>query len=220
MNSFLVLVDDFMVGDDSDIKKDKSHVEEFESIWSDLKSKVDILIEAGIYPSKSVRLDWIVNQMDYFYKNCHEYHIDSSYEDEDAESEYDGVAMSIRPEFEMDATTNIENDVAHAKNVSNDDNFSLCSLLETHVKKKKLVSIYSRVLGRWEWASNNVSSNGGTRIIVGWHPNCVNVMIMKHFAQAIHCFVEPLNGDLSFHCSFVYAHIRTVDRRSPWKSLW
>nr|GEV40522.1 RNA-directed DNA polymerase, eukaryota, reverse transcriptase zinc-binding domain protein [Tanacetum cinerariifolium] len=182
-----------MVGDDSDIKKDKSHVEEFESIWPDLKSEVDILIEAGIYPSKSVRLDWIVNQMDYFYKNCHKYHIDSSYEDEDVESEYDGVAMSMRPEFEMDAATNIENDVAHAKNVSN---------------------------GRWEWASNNASSNGDTRIIVGWHPNCVNVMIMKYSAQAIHCFVEPLNGDLSFHCSFVYAHIRTVDRRSPWKSLW
>nr|GEV89711.1 RNA-directed DNA polymerase, eukaryota, reverse transcriptase zinc-binding domain protein [Tanacetum cinerariifolium] len=197
-----------------------SHVEEFESIWPDLKSEVDILIDTGIYPSKSVRLDWIVNQVDYFYKTCHKYHIDPSYEDEDVESEYDGVVMFMRPEFEMDAATNIENDVVHAKNVSNDDNFSLCGLLETHVKKKKLASIYSRVLGRWEWASNNASSNGDTRIIIGSHPSCVNVMIMKHSAQPIQCFVEPLNGDLSFHCSFVYAHISTIDRRSPWKSLW
>ncbi|GKE37207.1 putative reverse transcriptase domain-containing protein, partial [Tanacetum coccineum] len=100
-----------------------------------------------------------------------------------------------------------------------DDNYSLCGLLETHVKKKKLASICSRVLGRWEWASNNSSSSGGTRIIVGWDPNCINVMVMEQSAQVIHCFVEPLNGDMSFHCSFVYAHIHTVDRRSLWKSL-
>ncbi|GJZ34149.1 putative reverse transcriptase domain-containing protein [Tanacetum coccineum] len=196
-NSNDVLVDDFMVGDDSDINKDKSHVEDFESIWPDLKSEVDILMEAGIYPSKSVRLDWTVNQMDYFYKNCHKYHLDPSYEDEDVESECDGVVMSMRPEFKMDAATDMENDAA----------------------QKKLASICSRVLGRWEWASNNASSNGGTRIIVGWDPNCVNVMIMEQSAQVIHCFVEPLNGDLSFHCSFIYAHIHTVDRRSLWKSL-
>ncbi|GJS75796.1 putative reverse transcriptase domain-containing protein [Tanacetum coccineum] len=184
MNSFLVLVDDFMVGDDSDINKDKSHVEDFESIWPDLKSEVDILMEAGIYPSKSVRLDWTVNQMDYFYKNCHKYHLDPSYEDEDVESECDGVAKSMRPEFEIDAATDMENDAAQVKN-----------------------------------ASNNASSNGGTRIIVGWAPNCINVMIMEQSAQVIHCFVKQLNGDSSLHCSFIYAHIHNVDRRSLWKSL-
>ncbi|GJX56156.1 hypothetical protein Tco_0286053 [Tanacetum coccineum] len=174
MYSFLVLVDDFMVGDDSDINKDKSHVEDFESIWPNLKSEVDILMEAGIYPSKSVRLDWTVNQIDYFYKNCHKYHLDPSYEDEDVKYECDGVAMSMRLEFEMDAATDMENDAAQVKNVFN-------------------ASICSRVLGRWEWASNNASSNGGTRIIVGWDPNCANVMIIEQSAQAIHCFVEPLN---------------------------
>nr|GEX43738.1 hypothetical protein [Tanacetum cinerariifolium] len=184
MNSFSVLVNDFIVGDDSDIKKDKSCVEEFESIWPDLKSEVDILMEADIYPSMSVRLYWTVNQMDYFYKNCHKYHLDQSYEDEDVESEYDGISMSMKPEFELDAATNMENGAAHASNVSN-------------------ASICSRVLGHWEWVSNNASCSGGTRIIVGWDPNCVNVMIMEQSAQAIHCFVELINGDL----------------RSLWKSL-
>nr|GFB14911.1 hypothetical protein [Tanacetum cinerariifolium] len=219
MNSFLVLVNDFIDGDDSDTKKDKSCVEEFDSIWPDLKSEVDILMEAGIYPSKSVRLDWTVNQMDYFYKNCHKYHFDPSYKDDDVESEYDGIAVSMKPEFELDAATNMENGAAHASNVSKDDKYSICGLLETHVKKKKLTSICSRVLGHWEWVSNNSFCSGGTRIIVGWDPNCVNVMIMEQSAQAIHCFVELINGDLSFYCSFVYAHIHTVDRRSLWKSL-
>nr|GEZ72021.1 hypothetical protein [Tanacetum cinerariifolium] len=116
MNSFLVLVDDFMVGDENDIKKDKSCVEEFESIWPDLKSEVDILMEAGIYPSKSVRLDWTVNQMDYFYKNCHKYHLDPSYEDEDVESKYDGISMSMKPEFELDTAANMKNGADHASN--------------------------------------------------------------------------------------------------------
>nr|GFB01237.1 hypothetical protein [Tanacetum cinerariifolium] len=77
-------------------------------------------MEAGIYPSKSVRLDWTVNQMDYFYKNYHKYHLDPSYKDDDVESEYDGIAISLKPEFELDAATNMENGVAHASNVSND----------------------------------------------------------------------------------------------------
>jgi hypothetical protein len=53
---------------------------------------------------------------------------------------------------------------------------------------------------------------GGTRIIVGWDPNCVNVMVMDQSPQVIHCFVEPINGDASFHCSFVYDHVYTVNR--------
>ncbi|GKF51165.1 hypothetical protein Tco_0147632, partial [Tanacetum coccineum] len=120
-NSFPILVDEFMVGDDNDNNKDKSNVVDCESSWFDFKSKVDILMEARIYPSKAVRLDWTLSQMDYFYKNCHKYHLDPSYEDEDVDSECDGVAMSMRPEFDMDAATDMENDAAQINNVSNDN---------------------------------------------------------------------------------------------------
>ncbi|GKB04431.1 RNA-directed DNA polymerase, eukaryota, reverse transcriptase zinc-binding domain protein [Tanacetum coccineum] len=217
-NSFSVLVDESMVVDDNGKNKDKSNVEDCESSWSDLKSEVDILLEAGIYPFKLDRLDRTLSQMDYFYQNCHKYHLDPSYEDEDVESECDGVAMCMRPEFDMDAAIDMENDDQVIR-LLRDDNYSLCCLLETHVKKKKLASICSRILGRWEWASNNSSSFSGTRIIVGWDPNCINVMVMEQSDQAIHYFVEPLNGDMGFHCSFVCAHIHIVDRRSLWKSL-
>lgn len=100
-----------------------------------------------------------------------------------------------------------------------EDNYSLCGLLETHVKKRKLARICNHVLGNWNWVSNNSTCEGGTRIIVGWNPNNINVMVMEQSAQVIHCFVEPLNGDKSFHCSFIYAFVHTVDRRSLWKSL-
>ncbi|GKD14110.1 hypothetical protein Tco_1198517, partial [Tanacetum coccineum] len=35
----------------------------------------------------------------------------------------------------------------------------------------------------------------------------------------MHCFIEPVNGVPGFFCSFVYACVNTVDRRSLWKSL-
>ncbi|GJU47765.1 putative reverse transcriptase domain-containing protein [Tanacetum coccineum] len=73
------------------------------------------------------------------------------------------------------------------------DKYSLCGLLETHVKKKK--------------------------IAIGWDPNCINVMVMEQTAPVIHCFIEPLNGDKKFHCSFIYAHVHTSKRRSLWRSL-
>ena len=116
-NSFSALVDEVMVCGDSD--KNKSNVDDFESIWPDLKSEVDILMEAGIYPSKSVRLDWTVHQMDYFYKNCHKYQLDPSYEDDDVESDIDGIATCMKPEFEVDAATEMENDAAQNEIVSN-----------------------------------------------------------------------------------------------------
>ncbi|GKE05481.1 hypothetical protein Tco_1397499 [Tanacetum coccineum] len=50
---------------------------------------------------------------------------------------------------------------------------------------------------------------GGTRIIVGWDPNSIRVMVLEHTSQVLHCFVEPVNGDASFFCSFIYAAVHT-----------
>lgn len=100
-----------------------------------------------------------------------------------------------------------------------EDNYSLCGLLETHVKKNKLAKICRKVLGNWDWASNNASCSGGTRIVVRWNPNSINLMVLEQTPQVMHCFVESLNGVLRFHCSFIYAHNHTVSRRSLWKSL-
>nr|GEW54661.1 hypothetical protein [Tanacetum cinerariifolium] len=69
--------------------------DEFNSkVWLKLKEEVDILMEAGIYPSKQVRLDWSIHQLDYFYKNCNKFHLDPICKDdeEDVESKVEGVA--------------------------------------------------------------------------------------------------------------------------------
>ncbi|GJT86927.1 hypothetical protein Tco_1068644 [Tanacetum coccineum] len=174
------------VSNSFDVLSDEVMNEEFDSvIWPKLKGEVDDVLENGIYPSKEIRADWSLKQMEYFYNNWHKFHLDPICEDEeeDVNSEVDGIASDMKPEYEVKDVDTLENEAAINQNVSN----------ETHVKKKKLASICSRVLGRWEWVSNNSAGSGGTRIIVWWDPNYVNVMVLEQSAQVIHCFIEPLN---------------------------
>ncbi|GJZ33432.1 hypothetical protein Tco_0578868 [Tanacetum coccineum] len=193
-NSFQVLVDEDMVqcskGSDMNLED-----EFYSNVWPGLKQEVDILMEAGIYPSKA---------------------------DDDVESEVDGIASKMKPEYDIDVAIAKGNGAAPSSNVIEllrEDRYSLCGLLETHVKKEKLAGICRKVLGNWEWVSNNSCCFGGTRIIIGWNPNHINLMAVDQTDQVILYFGESLDGKMRFHCSFIYAHIHTVDRRSLWKSL-
>nr|GEZ16883.1 hypothetical protein [Tanacetum cinerariifolium] len=204
-NSFNILSKD---GDNVEDLGDINVNEEFESkVWPGLKEEVDILLEAGIYPSKQVRLDWSIHQMDYFYKNCHKFHLDPCCEDdeEDVESDDKGIAVDMKPEMDDNAVDNMKINATSNYDVSDG--------------KKNLSRICNRVLGIWEWVSNCSSCDNGTRIIVGWDTNHVNMMVLNQSAQVMHCFIEPINGNPSLFCSFVYACVLTVDRRSLWKSL-
>ncbi|GJY57541.1 RNA-directed DNA polymerase, eukaryota, reverse transcriptase zinc-binding domain protein [Tanacetum coccineum] len=94
------------------------------------------------------------------------------------------------------------NKVSHQNEVTHmvrKGGYSMCGLLETHVKKSKLSRIYSHVLGDWDWVLNSSSCVGGTRIIIGWDPKMVNVMVMEQTSRAVHCFIEPFNSQKSFH---------------------
>ncbi|PWA92653.1 hypothetical protein CTI12_AA078740 [Artemisia annua] len=89
-------------------------------INEEMLEEVDVLMEAGIYPSKAVRLDWTLHQMDYFYKNCHKYMLDPiSKDDEDVESKTDGVAGNMKPEYVVDAADVMGNSAAPNVNVLN-----------------------------------------------------------------------------------------------------
>ncbi|PWA51582.1 hypothetical protein CTI12_AA463000 [Artemisia annua] len=98
-NAFQVLTDEEMeqcTGDDDLIAKKESD----NNSWRALKEEVDLLLEAGIYPSKVIRLEWSVHQLDYFYKNCHKFQLDPSYEDDEVESDVEGIASEMKPEYE------------------------------------------------------------------------------------------------------------------------
>nr|GFA91073.1 hypothetical protein [Tanacetum cinerariifolium] len=119
-NSFNILSKD---GDNVEDLGDIHVNEEFESkVWPGLKEEVDILLEAGIYPSKQVRLDWSIHQMDYFYKNCHKFHLDPCCEDdeEDVESDDEGIAVDMKPKMDDNAVDNMEINAASNYDVSDD----------------------------------------------------------------------------------------------------
>ncbi|GKE26447.1 hypothetical protein Tco_1441831, partial [Tanacetum coccineum] len=67
-----------------DVLFDDAMNAEFESkIWPKLRSEIDALMETSVYPYKEVRVVWSLRQAEYFYNNCHKYHLDPSYEDEE-----------------------------------------------------------------------------------------------------------------------------------------
>lgn len=96
---------------------------------------------------------------------------------------------------------------------------SICVALESHVLLPKLHSVCSTVFGRWDWVSNNQIGARGTRIIVGWDPNCTNVMVLSKSDQVIHCQVHIIANNKSFFCSFVYASNKHTHRRELWRNL-
>lgn len=56
---------------------------------------------------------------------------------------------------------------------------SICAILESHIANVKLQKIYNNVFGNWDWISKNSSSLSSTRIIVGWDPGIVDVMVLS-----------------------------------------
>lgn len=54
-NTFSVLINDEML--ESCKSGEKNTQKEYDKEWPELRSEVDVFMQAGIYPSKSVRLD-------------------------------------------------------------------------------------------------------------------------------------------------------------------
>ncbi|GKC56326.1 RNA-directed DNA polymerase, eukaryota, reverse transcriptase zinc-binding domain protein [Tanacetum coccineum] len=103
-----------------DVLSDEVMNEEFDNvIWPKLKGEVDDVMENGIYPSKEIRAEWSLRQMEYFYNNCHKFHLDPNCEDEeeDVNSEVDGIASDMKPEYEAKDVDILENEAAINQNV-------------------------------------------------------------------------------------------------------
>ncbi|GJX20776.1 RNA-directed DNA polymerase, eukaryota, reverse transcriptase zinc-binding domain protein, partial [Tanacetum coccineum] len=184
--------------------------------------------------------DWSLREMDFFYQNCHKYGLDPSFDDDDVQTEEGGMADEMRPEYVDGCGQDQGNCVAsdailfpmiklfswNIKGLNNspnqkqlidllhEGNYSIYALLETKVKKKNLNRVCSNVIGNWHWVSNNDVCVNGTGIIIGWDSQSVRVMVLSQTSQLMNLFVETMNGQQSFFCSFVYAHIRSSGRKS------
>lgn len=99
------------------------------------------------------------------------------------------------------------------------EGLDICGILETKVASKKLVKICDKVFGNWRWISNIRSCRGRTRIILGWNSDVVNVDVLDHTDQVMHCFIRQIPTGLEMFCSFVYASNKYMDRRFLWESI-
>lgn len=103
--------------------------------------------------------------------------------------------------------------------VINSNNLGLCAILESHVSEMKLKKVCGRIFRSWDWVSNNSSCKLGTRTIVGWNANKLDLMVLSHSNQVMHCFVRFLDSNFEMYFSFINVASRYIERRLLWKNL-
>ncbi|GKD44485.1 trichome birefringence-like protein 3, partial [Tanacetum coccineum] len=70
--------------------------------------------------------------------------------------------------------------------VVNENQLSVCAILESHVDIHTLSSVCSKVFRTWEWTTNMRFCSKGCRIILGWNKDVVDVLVVAQSSQAIH----------------------------------
>ncbi|GJU18554.1 hypothetical protein Tco_1146520 [Tanacetum coccineum] len=81
----------------------------------------------------------------------------------------------------------------------NENNLSVCAILESHVDVAVVYDTCNKVCSRWKWTSNRSLCSKGSRIIIGWNDDLVDVMIMAQTNQVMHVQNRPwvLLGDFN-----------------------
>ncbi|GKB51179.1 hypothetical protein Tco_0901932 [Tanacetum coccineum] len=100
-----------------------------------------------------------------------------------------------------------------------ENNLSVCAILESHVANRNLERLCKHVFKHWSWISNAMSYLKGTRIIVGWNQNDMDVAVIHQDPQVIHTRIWIKADRKEFFCSFVYAFNNYIHRRPLWNGL-
>nr|GEW92336.1 hypothetical protein [Tanacetum cinerariifolium] len=112
-----------------------------------------------------------------------------------------------------------DSEQSEVRHVVNENQLSVCAILESHVDLSSLSKIYSKVFRSWDWISNAGQSPHGCHIIVGWNVDIVNVMVLAQTAQALHVKIFHKASNKTIYCSFIYASNKQIDRRLLWTDL-
>ncbi|PWA69042.1 RNA-directed DNA polymerase, eukaryota, Reverse transcriptase zinc-binding domain protein [Artemisia annua] len=76
-----------------------------------------------------------------------------------------------------------------------------------------------RVFKGWDWTSNGNFCSSGSRIILGWNVDVVDLNVVAMSDQVIQTFVRFKADKKELFCSFVYAHNKYTHRRPLWDNL-
>ncbi|GJU89779.1 hypothetical protein Tco_1302202 [Tanacetum coccineum] len=99
--------------------------------------------------------------------------------------------------------------------------YSLASwnIRESHVGNSGLDKLCPKVFRAWQWTSNGDVCDKGSRIILGWNPNIVNVVVISFDDQVMHMCVHFKADRKDLFCSWIYAHNRYQQKRILWQNL-
>ncbi|PWA62241.1 RNA-directed DNA polymerase, eukaryota, Reverse transcriptase zinc-binding domain protein [Artemisia annua] len=71
----------------------------------------------------------------------------------------------------------------------------------------------------WDWTSNGSFYSSGSRIVLGWNVDAVDLNVVAMTDQLVHTFIRFKADKKELFCSFVYAHNRYTHRRPLWDNL-
>ncbi|GJY23686.1 uncharacterized protein Tco_0397344 [Tanacetum coccineum] len=140
----------------------------------------------------------------------------------------DNATTTSNNSNKYDALAGIDENIEHVEPHSNNEeqiedvnaNMDETALFMTGGKVTVGASTPShKVFRNWQWTSNGSSCEKGTRIILGWDPNIMNLMVVNQEEQVLHCMVTSVINDMQFFVSFVYANNDYIQRRLLWKYL-
>ncbi|XP_022032624.1 uncharacterized protein LOC110933726 [Helianthus annuus] len=93
------------------------------------------------------------------------------------------------------------------------------AILESHVQTANLDKVCNKVLRNWEWTSNGSLCDKGTRVIVGWNADTVDVVVLHATNQVVHVQARFKKDNAMVNISFVYASNNDQERKYLWDSL-
>ena len=103
--------------------------------------------------------------------------------------------------------------------VIDEHRLSVCAIMESHVDVSNLAKVCRKVCRLWDWTSNGNVCNKGTRILVGWNSDIVDVMVLSQTDQVMHVQINFKVDRKALFCSFVYADNYYKNRRLLWQNL-
>ncbi|PWA53757.1 RNA-directed DNA polymerase, eukaryota, Reverse transcriptase zinc-binding domain protein [Artemisia annua] len=105
------------------------------------------------------------------------------------------------------------------RNFIEEEALSICAVLETHLKKKKLNNVVDSIFDNWDWTSNMQYCDKGCRIVLGWNRMNIRLHVVHCGKQSMLCKIETIDGETKLFGTFVYAANGGSERRDLWKNL-
>nr|GEY47216.1 hypothetical protein [Tanacetum cinerariifolium] len=106
------------------------------------------------------------------------------------------------------------------KNVYDESaNLNLKHNPKSHVVVAIVYDTCKKVCSMWKRNSNGNLCDKGSRIILGWNDDFVDIMVMAQTNQVMHVQVSTRTNNKTLFCSFVNADNYYIDRQMLWSNL-